>query len=90
MKERHLERITTQVPARAAPPPQTRAVPPRPACGQCRHASQGGAALEQGIAGLSTMGSGFGSSVGASRLCGVHDCLVGEHDYCARFAVAAR
>ena len=55
-------------------------------CGHCRHALSGGAALEQEIPGLSTLGSGFGSSVGSNLLCQLHGQLVDPADDCPRFA----
>jgi len=55
-------------------------------CGHCRHALGGGAVLEQQIPGLSTFGSGFGSSIGANLLCRLHDQLVDPADDCPRFA----
>jgi len=54
-------------------------------CGHCRHAVSGGAVLEQQIPGLSTLGSGFGSSIGGSLLCRLHDQLVDPADDCPRF-----
>jgi hypothetical protein len=58
------------------------------ACGCCRHAVGAGAALERAIPGLSTLSSGFGCSVAESRLCRLHDQLVGPADHCQQFAAA--
>ncbi|WP_158900573.1 hypothetical protein [Burkholderia sp. L27(2015)] len=55
-------------------------------CGRCRHAIGGGAVMEQQIRGLRTLGSGFGSSIGASRLCQLHDQLVDPGDACLEFS----
>jgi len=55
-------------------------------CGRCRHAIGGGAVMEQQIRGLRTLGSGFGSSIGVSRLCQLHDQLVDPADACPQFS----
>ena len=55
-------------------------------CGHCRHAIGGGAVMEQQIRGLRTLGSGFGSSIGASQLCRLHDQFVDPADDCPQFS----
>jgi hypothetical protein len=57
-------------------------------CGGCRHRQSDRWAIEQQIPGLAVFGSAYGASIGASRLCVVHDRLVSPHDGCARFAAA--
>jgi hypothetical protein len=58
-----------------------------PACAHCRHYAQDRQTLEQRIAGLVMLGSGFGASVAESRLCCVHDRLVLPADTCGRFVL---
>jgi hypothetical protein len=51
-------------------------------CASCVHRDPSRAALESSIPGLSSLGSGFGASVGESRLCRLHDRLVSPGDAC--------
>jgi len=62
-----------------------KAVPVAPACAHCVHRVDHRQALEQRIAGLAALGSGFGASVAQSRLCVLHDRLVSPDDGCGRF-----
>ena len=62
------------------------AVTAAPRCADCRYRADDRQALEQGIAGLIVLGSGFGESVAASRLCRLHDRLVSPEDRCVRFS----
>ncbi|SAK91332.1 hypothetical protein [Caballeronia ptereochthonis] len=57
----------------------------QPACGRCAHWADDRALLEARIAGLASLGSAYGESVGESRLCLVHDRLVMPRDRCAAF-----
>ncbi|WP_233833346.1 hypothetical protein [Paraburkholderia sp. ZP32-5] len=61
-----------------------------PCCAACLHRVESRDALEQRIAGLTTLSSGFGASVADSRLCRLHDQLVSPGDYCARFEPRAQ
>ncbi len=54
-------------------------------CASCAHRDPSRAALEASIPGLSSLGSGFGASVGESRLCKLHDRLVSPSDVCAHY-----
>ncbi len=76
---------TAQADPRTEPSPVQRHASSR-TCGRCRHAIGGGAVMEQQIRGLRTLGSGFGSSIGASRLCQLHDQLVDPADACPQFS----
>jgi hypothetical protein len=73
---------------RSAPSPFQRHASSR-TCGHCRHMIGGGAEMEQQIRGLRTFGSGFGSSIGDSRLCRLHDQLVDPADDCPQFSRSA-
>jgi hypothetical protein len=76
--------ITVVAPPDAAPAEWTA----KPRCSGCRHRQSDRWAIEQQIPGLAVFGSAYGASIGASRLCAVHDRLVSPHDRCARFAPA--
>jgi hypothetical protein len=54
-------------------------------CANCKHRDPSRAALESSIPGLSSLGSGFGASVGESRLCRLHDRLVSPGDACLQY-----
>jgi hypothetical protein len=54
-------------------------------CGDCRHRLDDRLAIEQRVAGLAVFGSAYGASIGASRLCVLHDRLVSPDDRCAGF-----
>ncbi|WP_244195991.1 hypothetical protein [Paraburkholderia susongensis] len=56
-----------------------------PCCAGCRHRDENRDALERRIPGLVAFSSGFGASVGDSRLCRRHDQLVSPRDVCACF-----
>ncbi|AOJ10681.1 hypothetical protein [Burkholderia mayonis] len=55
-------------------------------CVQCRHRDARRGGLEQAIAGLGALGSGYGSSVADSRLCRRHDRFVSPDDGCFAFS----
>ncbi|CAB3779945.1 hypothetical protein LMG28138_00937 [Pararobbsia alpina] len=61
----------------------------RRTCASCTHRDPSRAALESSIPGLSSLGSGFGASVGESRLCRLHDRLVSPGDACAHYHAAS-
>ncbi|MEW6346106.1 MAG: hypothetical protein RXR20_09795 [Paraburkholderia sp.] len=61
----------------------------RPSCAGCRYRADDRETLEQSIPGLTVFSSGFGASVGASRLCRLHDQLVSPQDACSQFAPLA-
>ncbi|WP_322010873.1 hypothetical protein [Paraburkholderia sp. J12] len=65
------------------------APPAAPACARCAHREDDRHVLEQRVAGLIVFSSGFGASVAASRLCGLHDRLVSPGDYCGQFVARA-
>ncbi|SAK84601.1 hypothetical protein AWB76_05858 [Caballeronia temeraria] len=56
-----------------------------PECRRCRHWADDRALLEKRIAGLASLGSAYGASVGASRLCLRHDRLTMPRDGCIAF-----
>jgi hypothetical protein len=58
-------------------------------CVRCSHRADDRALLERRIAGLTSFGSGYGASVGESRLCLLHDVLVMPRDTCAAFVPQA-
>jgi hypothetical protein len=57
-----------------------------PSCAGCRHRLDDRCTIEQRVAGLAVFGSAFGASIGASRLCILHDRWVSPNDFCARFS----
>jgi len=59
----------------------------RTVCAACRHCEQDRHVLEAMIPGLTSFSSGFGASVGETRLCRRHDQLVSPGDSCSRFEV---
>jgi hypothetical protein len=67
----------------------TAAPAPVPRCAACRYREDDRHTIERNVAGLAVMSSAFGASIGASRLCVRHDCLVSPDDFCAQFAQAA-
>jgi hypothetical protein len=58
----------------------------KPSCAGCRHRPDDRKAIEQRVTGLIVFGSAYGASIGASRLCLLHDRLVSPDDACARFS----
>jgi hypothetical protein len=54
-------------------------------CGACRHCEHDRHVLEAAIPGLISFGSGFGASVGETRLCRRHDRLISPNDSCGEF-----
>ncbi|HTR06239.1 MAG TPA: hypothetical protein VMJ11_06175 [Paraburkholderia sp.] len=58
-------------------------------CARCEHWAADPAVLEARIAGLASFGSAYGASVGASRLCLLHDRLTLPEDRCAAFVLRA-
>jgi hypothetical protein len=56
-----------------------------PRCADCIHRLDDRRAIEQKISGLAVLGSAYGASIAASRLCLVHECLVSPEDRCAHF-----
>ncbi|MGJ0526186.1 hypothetical protein ACR42A_21795 [Burkholderia gladioli] len=67
---------------RAAPEPADAA---RTDCARCAHWADDRALLEARIGGLASFGSGYGASVGRSRLCLRLDRLVSPGDRCGGF-----
>ena len=57
-----------------------------PRCAGCRHRLDDRRMTEQRIAGLAVFGSAYGASIGASRLCVLHDRWVSPDDFCVRFS----
>lgn len=57
-------------------------------CARCAHWANDRALLEARFAGLASLGSAYGASVGASRLCLRHDRLTMPADHCAAFVAA--
>ena len=57
-------------------------------CARCAHWADDRALLEARIAGLASLGSAYGASVGASRLCLRLDCLTMPADRCEAFMEA--
>jgi hypothetical protein len=57
-----------------------------PRCVGCRHRLDDRRMIEQSVAGLAVFGSAFGASIGASRLCNLHDRWVSPNDFCMRFS----
>ena len=55
-------------------------------CAGCRHRLDDRRVIEQSVAGLAVFGSAFGASIGASRLCVLHDRWVSPDDFCVRFS----
>jgi len=55
-------------------------------CANCRHRPDDRQAIEQGVTGLIVFGSAYGASIGASRLCLLHDRLVSPDDVSLRFS----
>ncbi|HEY0294835.1 MAG TPA: hypothetical protein VGC69_05815 [Bordetella sp.] len=53
-----------------------------PRCADCRHRQPDAGHVEKAVPGLTAFGSGYGASIGASRLCLLHDCLVSPDDRC--------
>ncbi|QIE25705.1 MULTISPECIES: hypothetical protein [unclassified Caballeronia] len=54
-------------------------------CAVCRHCEHDRHALEATIPGLTSFSSGFGASVGETRLCLLHDQLISPGDSCSEF-----
>jgi hypothetical protein len=54
-------------------------------CATCRHRVGDAAYVESAVGGLTVFGSGFGASIGDSRICRLHDCLVSTTDTCGAF-----
>jgi hypothetical protein len=54
-------------------------------CGRCRHYERERHVLEAMIPGLTSFSSGFGASVGDTRLCLLRDQLVSPRDSCGAF-----
>ncbi|MGA7814948.1 hypothetical protein [Caballeronia sp.] len=54
-------------------------------CGACMHCEQDRRVLEATIPGLISFSSGYGASVGDTRLCLRRDQLVSPHDSCGEF-----
>jgi hypothetical protein len=54
-------------------------------CEHCRHRCDDPREVEQRVPGLTSFGSAYGASIGASALCEVHDCFVSPTDVCGRF-----
>ncbi len=54
-------------------------------CAGCRFRLRDRAEHERAIPGLAVMGSAFGASIGQSRLCLRHDCLVLPDDSCPEY-----
>ena len=59
--------------------------PPQRVCAVCRFCEQDRQVLEAMIPGLTSFSSGFGASVGATRLCQRHDQLISPGDACSEF-----
>jgi hypothetical protein len=57
----------------------------RAVCAACRHCEQDRHVLEATIPGLTSFSSGFGASVGDTRLCRRHDQLISPGDSCVEF-----
>jgi hypothetical protein len=57
-----------------------------PRCAGCRHRLDDRRMTEQRVAGLAVFGSAYGASIGASRLCVLHDRWVSPNDFCVRFS----
>ena len=55
-------------------------------CEHCRHRCADPRETEQRMPGLTSFGSAYGASIGASALCEVHDCFVSPGDACGRFS----
>jgi hypothetical protein len=60
-----------------------------PSCAACQHRQPDAGHVEKMVPGLTAFGSGYGASIGGSRLCRLHDCLVSPNDGCTSFAAAA-
>src|SRR6201996_539508 len=58
---------------------------PVPRCAACRYREDDRRVIERSVAGLAVMSSAFGASIGESRLCRRHDCLVSPDDFCGQF-----
>ncbi|MFT4434420.1 hypothetical protein [Caballeronia sp. 15715] len=65
------------------------AVANRAVCAACRHCEQDRHELEAMIPGLTSFSSGFGASVGETRLCRRHDQLISPGDSCVEFEATA-
>jgi hypothetical protein len=59
--------------------------PSRRVCAACRFCEQDRQVLEAMIPGLISFSSGFGASVGETRLCRCHDQLISPGDSCSEF-----
>ena len=57
----------------------------RTVCAACRHCEHDRHVLEAMIPGLTSFSSGFGASVGETRLCRRHDQLISPGDSCIEF-----
>jgi len=57
-----------------------------PRCADCIHRLNDRRAIEQKVSGLAVLGSAYGASIGSSRLCLIHECLVSPEDRCAHFS----
>lgn len=51
-------------------------------CATCRHRQPHAGHIERIVPGLTAFGSAYGASIGESRLCRLHDCLVSPGDRC--------
>jgi hypothetical protein len=60
----------------------------RAVCAACQHCEQDRHVLEAMIPGLTSFSSGFGASVGETRLCRRHDQLISPGDSCIEFEAA--
>jgi hypothetical protein len=58
---------------------------PAARCEHCRFRRDDPWETEQRVPGLTSLGSAYGASIGASALCAVHDCFVSPRDVCASF-----
>jgi len=54
-------------------------------CELCRFRRDDRRNIEQVLPGLTSLGSAYGASIGASALCEKHDCFVSPRDVCAAF-----
>ncbi|MDR3444319.1 MULTISPECIES: hypothetical protein [unclassified Dyella] len=54
-------------------------------CERCRFRRDDPRVTEQRLPGLTSFGSAYGASIGASALCEVHDCFVSPGDTCMQF-----
>ena len=59
-------------------------------CSSCAHFRNDPAFLEQAFAGLTSLGSGYGSTRGNDGICLLHDRYLSARSSCAKFAAAFR